>query len=323
VSQTGVRIWFWLVILAVMAGSTIASPNQGTTIGPEDQSKQITITVWLNLHNKAALDAQVAQIYDKNSTSYLRFLTMKQYKAQFAPTAKDVAAVTQFLAARNMKVTSVEQNNHFVMAQGSVGDAQQAFNVQINRMMIDGKEHRVNGSAPTVAGKTGALVAAVQGLDDLSYRSHVSAAQNPDTGTAYEGIPVSSSPGANGIVFNADCLRAPEIHTFTTAGTFPTSTYFGNRYGSDITSVVPNKPSCGYDAAEMQKAYGLNTLISKQLDGTGQTIVIVDAFGSNTITNDANLFSTINGLPLLTNANFAIVDANGPTQPRARPRTDA
>jgi subtilase family serine protease len=60
-----------------MAGSTIASPNQGTTIGPEDQSKQITITVWLNLHNKAALDAQVAQIYDKNSTSYLRFLTMK------------------------------------------------------------------------------------------------------------------------------------------------------------------------------------------------------------------------------------------------------
>ncbi|HEX4538524.1 MAG TPA: protease pro-enzyme activation domain-containing protein [Candidatus Acidoferrum sp.] len=138
-------------------------PNQGTTIGPEDQSKQITITVWLNLHNKAALDAQVAQIYDKNSPSYLRFITMEQYKAQFAPTAKDVAAVTQFLAAHNMKVTSVEQNNHFVMAQGSVGDAQQAFNVQINRMMIDGKEHRVNGSAPAVAGKTGALVAAVQG----------------------------------------------------------------------------------------------------------------------------------------------------------------
>jgi subtilase family serine protease len=310
--QSGVRIWFWLVTLAVMAGSAMASPGQGTTIGPEDQTKQITITVWLNLHNKEALDATVAQIYDKNSPSYLHFLTMAQYKAQFAPAAKDVAAVTAFLAAHNIKVTSVDQNNHFVMAQGSVGDAQQAFNVQINRMMIDGKEHRVNGSAPTVAGTTGALVAAVQGLNDLSYRSHVSAAQNPGTGTAYDGIPVSSSPGANGIFFNADCLRAPEFHTFTTAGTFPTATYFGNRYGSDITSVAPNKPPCGYDAAEMQEAYGMNTLLNKHLDGTGQTIVIVDAFGSNTITNDANIFSTLNGLPLLTNSNFAIVDANGP-----------
>lgn len=55
----------------------------------------------------------------------------------------------------------------------------------------------------------------------------------------------------------------------------------------------------------------MNPLLNKHLDGTGQTIVIVDAFGSNTIVNDANIFSQLNGLPLLTSSNFQIVDANG------------
>jgi subtilase family serine protease len=48
------------------------------------------------------------------------------------------------------------------------------------------------------------------------------------------------------------------------------------------------------------------------LDGTGQTIVIVDAFGSNTITDDANLFSQLNGLPPLTSSNFTIYMPTGP-----------
>jgi len=310
-SQWGPGISVWLGVLVLLAGAAFAAPNQGTNVGPEDENTQITITVWLNQHNKATLDATVAEMYDKNSPNYLHFLTLEQYKAQFAPTAKDVATVSEFLAAHNLKVTSVEQNNHFVTAQGRVGDAQAAFNVQINRMMIAGKVHRVSDSPASVAGAAGALVSAVQGLNDLSYRSHVSAARNPETGTAYAGIPVSAGPGPDGLFFSANCLRPPELHTFTTGGTFPTATYFGNRYGADITSGPPNLPSCGYDAAELQQAYGMGSLLKKHLDGTGQTIVIVDAFGSNTILNDANIFSQLNGLPLLTSSNFQIVDANG------------
>jgi hypothetical protein len=56
-----------------MAGSAFPAPNQGTNVGPEDQNKQITITVWLNQHNKATLDATVAEMYDKNSPNHLHF----------------------------------------------------------------------------------------------------------------------------------------------------------------------------------------------------------------------------------------------------------
>ena len=60
----------------------------------------------------------------------------------------------------------------------------------------------------------------------------------------------------------------------------PYAVYSGNRYGANLGSGPPNLPSCGYDSAEIQKAYGLNRLYKKGWNGTGQTIVIVDAFGS-------------------------------------------
>ena len=295
-----------LMVSSGLAASSIQSIN----LGPEDQSKQISVTVWLNLHNKAALDAMVQGMYDKTSPNYHKFLTMKEFKTQFAPTAKDAATVRDFLTTHNMKVTSIDRNNHFVVAQGSVGDAQTAFQTKINRMMINGVAHHVTATPPTITGPAAALVSTVQGLSDLAYQSNVKPGVNPETGTPYAGVRPSAM-GADGLFFSAQCLRPPEVVTFTTDGSTPKAIYAGNRYGADINSPAPNLPSCGYDAAEMQKAYGLNKAYKSGLDGTGQTIVIVDAFGSNTILDDANLFSQLNGLPQLTDANFAVFTPNG------------
>ena len=295
---------------ALLLRSAVAAPQNAIVMGPEDESKYITITVWLNQHNKAALDALVEQIYDPGSPNYHRFLTMPEYKEQFAPTAKDAAAVRDFLVSHNMSVTSIDQHNHYVVAQARVADAQAAFNTQVNRVMLDGAVHRMTTSEPSVTGEIAPLVAAVQGLSDLNYRAHVTRAIDPETRAPYTGTALTS-PGPDGLFFSADCLRPPQLITFTTAGSFPTASYFGNRYGADITSAPPNLPPCGYDAAELQQAYGLSKLYNQNLDGTGQTIMIVDAYGSNTIAADANLFSELNGLPALTPANFQIYAPNG------------
>jgi subtilase family serine protease len=301
-----------LAALTLMAGSAFAAPPQAANMGPEDQSKQISVTVWLNLHNKAALDTMVQQMYDKSSANYHKFLTLKQFNDQFAPTAKEAGMVSDFLAAHNLKVTSTAANNHFVVAQGSVGDAQTAFNTQINRAMVSGAMHRVTTTEASVTGPAGALVATVQGLTDLAYRPNVKLAIDPETRVPYAGVP-TSAVGTDGLFFSGECLRAPESKTFTTGGGLPEAIYFGNRYGADITNVnPPNLPPCAYDSTEMQTAYGLKPLYKKGLDGTGQTIVIVDAFGSPSIVADLNLFSQLNGLPAVTPSNFQIVTPVGP-----------
>jgi len=309
-SRIGVRFTLSLGSLALMVTSGFAATPQGTTLGPEDLSKPISVTVWLNLHNKSTLDAMVQDMYDKSSPNYHRFLTLNEFKKQFGPTAKEAATVRDYLTAHNMKVTAIDKNNHFVVAQGRVADAQTAFNTTINHTMINGVAHHVTTATPSITGPAAALVSTVQGLSDLAYQANVKPAVNPETGTPYAGVR-PSAVGANGLFFSGQCLRPPEVVTFTTGGSTPKAIYAGNRYGADINSPAPNLPSCGYDAAEIQQAYGLNKAYKNGLDGTGQTIVIVDAFGSNTILADANLFSQLNGLPQLTDANFAIYTPNG------------
>jgi subtilase family serine protease len=288
--------------------------SNAENLGAEDLSKQITVTVWLKHHNQAAFDELVREMYDPSSPNYHHFLTLEQYHANFAPTAREAAAVRDFLTARNLSVSSVEKNNHFVSAQGRVADVQNAFKVQINRFRIaSGEIRRANLSEPSIEGPAATVVAAVQGLNDLRYQSYARRPINPDTGGPARGIPLKSAggPGSNGLFFTANCLGGPATKTFTTPGGGPSAVYTGNTYGSGIASVPPGAPQCGYDAADMQAIYGLDTVFANGFAGTGQTIVIVDAFGSNTILADANTFSRLNKLPRLTSKNFQIVKPNG------------
>src|SRR5258708_24664175 len=127
-------------------------------------------------------------------------------------------------------------------------------------------------------------------------------------GSSVPSIPVNVS--SNGGFFESQCFRAPETQTFTGGGN--TATYTGNRYGADITNnTLGHLPPCGYQPSEMQTAYNMTPLYSAGWDGTGQTIVITDAFGSPTIQTDAEVFSQIYGLPDLTPSNFQVLRAPG------------
>jgi subtilase family serine protease len=52
-----------------------------------------------------------------------------------------------------------------------------------------------------------------------------------------------------------------------------------------------------YEPAQFQQAYDLQPLYNEGITGAGETIVIVDAFGSPTITSDLATFDTAFGLP--------------------------
>jgi subtilase family serine protease len=289
--------------------------SNAENLGAEDLSKQITVTVWLKHHNEAAFHELVREMYDKSSPNYHHFLTLDQYHANFAPTRQEAALVREYLTSHNLTVSAADKNNHYISAVGRVADVQEAFKVQINRFKVNGEIHRANLTEPTVIGSASAVVAAVQGLNDLSYRSYARRPINPATGGPANGVPLKSAgAGSNGIFFTANCFGGPATERFTTPGGGPSAVYTGNTYGSGIASVPPGAPQCGYDAADIQAIYGLNTVYVHGFAGTGQTIVIVDAFGSNTILGDANTFSRLNKLPLLktgTSGNFQIVKPNG------------
>jgi subtilase family serine protease len=308
------------VVLVCLAALLIASPAFSQSagkrtspntqlLGAEDTSKLITVTVWLNQHNKAELDKSVSEMYRAGSPTFHHFLTREQYRSQFAPTAAEAAAVRAYLEAHNFKVTSVEKYNHYVAAQGRVGDAQNAFNVQLSRMSTKGEIHRVSIGAARVPGAVGALIQSVQGLSDFSARPTVAKRFDASQGRILAGADLRAAAATGDT-----CLNGTRTVNFTTNGGYPKATYTGNRYATDATNTCP-----GYTPAEVQTAYGLNSLYSKGWDGTGQTIVIVDAYGSDSIQADANLFSSYYGLPALTSSNFHIYYPGGAVSCAASP----
>jgi subtilase family serine protease len=65
-----------------------------------------------------------------------------------------------------------------------------------------------------------------------------------------------------------------------------------------------------YQAFQFQRAYDLGPLFSRGIEGQGETIVIVDAFGSPTIASDLQAFDSQMGLP--NPPSFKVITPEGP-----------
>jgi subtilase family serine protease len=67
-----------------------------------------------------------------------------------------------------------------------------------------------------------------------------------------------------------------------------------------------------YGPDQVRNAYGFQSLLDNGLDGSGSTIVIIDAYGSDTIQSDLALFDGYFGLPATT---LNIIQPDGPPSP--------
>ena len=299
---------------STLTGNTPGFVKKAADLGSADPTTVIAVTVWLKLHNEAQLDRLVGQQYQKGSPNFHKWITQDSFNATFSPTAQEVKSVQNFLTAHGLSVVAVAENNFYVMVQGSIGDIEKAFHVNIHNYNWKGQTYRSNTSDPSINDASGAHVAAISGMDDLGFAPNNVAPTDGD-GNAIAPLPLPANVTSNGFFFESQCFRATETHTFKTAtGVTPahTATYSGNRFGADISNAQPpHLAPCGYQPSELHTAYNMNPLYTKGLDGAGQTVVIVDAWGSGTIAQDAEVFSQLYGLPDITSNNFQVVKGDG------------
>jgi subtilase family serine protease len=296
----------------VIHGNTPGFVQRAADNGATDPTTLISVTAWLKLHNENHLDQLVQQLYSKKSPNFHKWINQDQFNASFSPTAQEVNAVQNFLSAHGLSVIASAEDNFFVKVQGTIGQIEQTFHVSIHNFTLNGATYRSNTSDPAGNDPGMGLIAGITGMDDYGFEPALVHPVEPD-GTPFPMTPLGSGP--NGVFFEGQCFRGVETHTFppnATPSTLPRATYTGNRFGANITNnTLGHLPPCGYQPSELQTAYNMKPLYAQGLDGSGQTIVIVDAYGSATIAQDAELFSQIYGLPDITPANFEVVKAPG------------
>src|SRR5581483_11179073 len=67
--------------------------------------------------------------------------------------------------------------------------------------------------------------------------------------------------------------------------------------GATFACQLPGAALNCYAPSEILTAYNIQPLLDEGFTGAGKTIVIIDAFGNPTITDDLTVFNTVFGLP--------------------------
>ena len=279
-----------------------ASPVRN--LGATDPAHEMDVTVWLKLRDQAYLDGLLEKLYDPKSPRYRKWLSDAELE-RIKPSGQQLAIVRGELAAYGL-TTAVDPQGFFVRAHGTAAAVQSAFHTSLHAFEKGGRTFNVNVSPAALRGAAGTLVAESVGLDEeAAIRPYVVQRMDPTTGQPWR-MPLSSAtlPPPSTLITN-QCFQPATILQIGTIGQVPNATYRGN-------SLQPPFPlQCGYTPEQIQDHYGLTAAYARGLKGDGQTIVIVDAYGSPTALEDANTFAQFTGLPPLTSANFQILYPDG------------
>ncbi|HWG74970.1 MAG TPA: S53 family peptidase [Acidimicrobiales bacterium] len=243
------------------------------------------------------------------SPQYRDYLSAAQFRAQFAPSQSQVTAVQQWLRSQGFAVDYTPTNNLYVSAEGTVAQADTAFDTTLGEYSYDGLTLRSPERALSVPASLG--VQSVLGLDDsaaLVHTDHVTSDATPS--------PAFVNGGPCSTYWNqkttADTAEPTPLHTTTSTITSPAQVTLPPAYPPVPTGFAP----CGYTPSQLRGAYGLTSSDT----GTGQTVAIIDAYASPTIVNDANQYfanhNVSNGaggslIPPLNSTNFRQVVAPG------------
>jgi subtilase family serine protease len=263
---------------AILHGSVPAWANSKNYKGPADPNVEIGFRVYLGWNNPTAAVTLAQAVSDPRSSSYRQYLTPEQFRQRFAPSHAQVAAVQSWLESQGFTLNYTPKNNHYVSAQGTVGQAQAAFASQFATYDVNGKTVRSPSADVSIPSSLASTVTGVIGLDESAVfvqPDHVVDADAPPTAGFRNPPPLSA-------------YWAQLLSSYA----FPAG--FTDLALSSVPWTVK-----GYTPAQIKGAYGISGF-----DGADQTVAIIDAYASPTILQDVNQWSTNRGLPTMNGSQF-------------------
>lgn len=137
-------------------------------------SQKISLSIGLNLRNQANLTSYLRQITSPSSPLYRRYLNPASFAALYGPLPQSEAAVVDYLRSQGFTISGTYANHLVVDAVGTVAQAEQTFQVQINNYRsASGHIVFANANTPSLPISIAPLISSVSGLDDtVQYQRH-------------------------------------------------------------------------------------------------------------------------------------------------------
>jgi kumamolisin len=224
-----------------------------TLVSSTPANQPITLALGLKLRNRDNLTEYLREITDPHSLFYHHYLNVASFAAQYGPFPQSEASIASFLRSHGFKITATYSNHLVVDAVGTVAQAEQAFQVQINNYRTNaGHQIYANSAAPSLPVNVASVVASISGLDDA---------------IQYARQPIM--PGNNTLHTNA--LGNPNVQTVQ----------------NSISCPQPGSPTVptSYTPKQIATAYDFNGFYNAGMFGEGQTVGLLelDGFSSRDI----------------------------------------
>ncbi len=205
-----------------LPGHVPALVKHSQLLGATDPNTPLSLTLGLQLRNQAVLASYVSTISQAHVTSTHRYLTPDQIANAFGPLPASTQAVIDYMQQAGFTVTTTYKNHLLIGFQGTVGQADNAFQVQINNYRApNGRIFFASASNPSVPQTLGGIIQTIGGLDNaviythppiptVRPTAHVSANLSPNTACA----PTSAgyTPGQIASAYNLTSLYNAGFH---------------------------------------------------------------------------------------------------------------
>lgn len=118
---------------------------------------------------KQLLEAQQS----KGSPSYHAWLTPEQFGAKFGPSDDDLQKVTDWLTRQGFQIANVSKGRTTIEFSGTVGQVRNAFQTEIHKFSVNGKEHFANVSDPSIPEALSPVVKGVVSLHNFHKKAAI------------------------------------------------------------------------------------------------------------------------------------------------------
>jgi len=136
-------------------------------VGEADPAARLQLDISLPLRDPAGLTATFNAIYDRESPSWHRYLTVAEFADRFAASEKDYNTAANFFRAAGLHVTALCANRMMIEAEGTVARIERVFHVRLllYKHPLENRNFMAPDREPTL--DLAVPILHVTGLDDM------------------------------------------------------------------------------------------------------------------------------------------------------------
>jgi len=153
-----------------LSGNVHPMARAQSDMGRVDSNKlleRVVMVLKRSPEQEAALAAFNERQYDPSSPDFHHWLSAEEFGKLYGPSDADIAAVTNWLQNHGLQIHEVAKGRVYIQFDGTVGNVERAFGLEMHNYAAEGKVHLANDRDPEIPAALSPVVTGLASLHDF------------------------------------------------------------------------------------------------------------------------------------------------------------